>query len=482
MIWSRMRCRRLLSASDVSDVLSALKRLPGPDRSRLLADLTPEALNALKYDWTLWARPSQLPPAGDWRTWLLLGGRGGGKTRAAAEWVRAGVTAGRRRSIAIVGPTADTLRRDVVGGRSGILETADPTFKPEYEPSRRRVVWPNGAVAELFSAEEPDRLRGPNLDGAWCDELAAWPEPASVWNMLQLALRVPGPLGDRPAAVVSTTPRPLPLLRTIHDHPTTVVTKLPTDENAANLDESSLAFLHAQHDGTTLGRQELGGELLADLEGALWSRPLIDRHRVGGGKVPDLHRIVVAIDPSGSYGARSDEVGLVVAGADRRDKDQAHFYVLEDLSGRLSPREWAERAVSALDRWRADRIVAEGNFGGAMVEHTIRAVRPGAPVSLVTATRGKVVRAEPVVAFYEQGRVASRRHATGARGPAVHVVAGDEEPRSARRAGVGGDRSVDALRGVCALFAAVQHPQALRLAAGRAGDGGRGCSGAGERV
>ena len=389
----------------MSDVVGLLRGLPDAARNRILADLSPVALSALKFDWPLWARPSQLPPPGEWRTWLLLGGRGGGKTRAAAEWVRAEVTTGRRGSLAIVGPTADTLRRDVVGGRSGLLATADPAFQPEYEPSRRRVVWPNGAVAELFSAEEPDRLRGPNLEAAWCDELAAWPDPAAVWDNLNLALRVPGPLGDRPCVVVSTTPRPLPLLRAIHDHPTTVVTRLPTDENAGNLDASTLAFLHAQHDGTTLGRQELGGELLADLEGALWDRGLIDKHRVAPGRLIDgLHRIVVAIDPSGSYGSRSDEVGIVVAGSDRSG-EAAHYYVLEDLSARMTPREWAERAVAAFDRWKADRIVAEGNFGGAMVEHTIRAVRQSVPVSLVTATRGKVVRAEPIVAMYEQGRV-----------------------------------------------------------------------------
>ena len=381
-------------------VAHRLAELPDAARLAVLRGMTADQLEALPYSWPVWARPDQLPPEGDWRTWLLLGGRGSGKTRSSAEWVRAEIESGRRRQLGIVGPTADAVRRIQVEGPSGILAVAPPWNRPSYEPSTRRIVWPNGAIAHLFSAEEPDRLRGPNLDGAWCDELTSWPQPEAVWDNLQMALRVPGLLGDGPRALVSTTPKPQPLLRALLASSSTVVTRARTSDNAANLDAATLAYYREKYGGTTLGRQELDAELLEDLEGALWTRALIDQCRVGV-QSRDMRRVVVAVDPSGGSGRRNDETGIVVAAVSR----DGHGYVLADLSGRYTPEGWARRAIDAYRLHEADRIIAEANFGGAMVENTIRAVAPNVPVKLVRASRGKAVRAEPVVALYEQRRV-----------------------------------------------------------------------------
>ena len=377
-----------------------LAALPPDKRREALAGFSPDEIARLEFTWRFWARPDQVAPEGDWRTWLLMGGRGSGKTRSAAEWVREEIESGRRRSLGIIGPTADSLRRTQVEGQSGILATAPPWNRPSYEPSTRRIVWPNGAMAHLFSAEEPERLRGPNLDGGWYDEIVASANAPAVWDMFQLALRIPGLKGDAPRAVVSTTPKPLPLLRAILADRTTVTTRARTLDNAANLDASTLGYLVDKFGGTTQGRQELDGELIEDMEGAMWNRSMIETRRVH--KAPeDLRRVVVAIDPAGGSSRSSDETGIIVAGID----GDRHGYVLSDVSGRYSPQGWAQAAVRAYHLFRADRIVAEANFGGAMVEGTIRAVAQDVPVKLVHASRGKAVRAEPIVALYEQGRV-----------------------------------------------------------------------------
>jgi phage terminase large subunit-like protein len=280
------------------------------------------------------------------------------------------------------------------------LQFAPPWCQPVHEPSQRRIVWPNGAVAHLLSSEEPDRIRGLNLDWAWGDELTSWANQADVWSNLQLALRVPGPKGADPAAVISTTPKRQPLLRAIMAADSTVVTRSRTFDNAANLSAATIDHLRATYGGTTLGRQELDAEILDDVEGALWNRALLDRSRVAA--APEtLRRIVVAVDPSGGSGRNNDECGIVVAAR----SDDGQGYVLEDLSGRYSPEGWARKAVEAYHRHMADKIVAEANFGGAMVEATIRAVDGRVPVKLVNASRGKAVRAEPIVAFYEQRKV-----------------------------------------------------------------------------
>ena len=328
----------------------------------------------------------------------MLHGRGSGKTRGAAEHVRSRVETGRSRSIGLIGPTADTLRRDQV---AAIISCSPPWFAPQYEASQRRLTWPDGATAYALSSEEPDRIRGLNLDFAWGDELTSWSNAADCWSNLQLALRIPGPKGEAPCAVVSTTPKRQKLLRAILDDASTAVTRGSTFANAANLDASTLEFLTKQYAGTTLGRQELEGELLDDVDGALWNRKMIEETRRAFAP-KQLRRIVVAIDPAGGTGRGSTETGIIVAGIGRED---GHGYVLEDCSGKYSPQQWAKRAVDACTKHKADRIVCERNFGGDMVEANIRSVAPRAPIKMVTASRGKSVRAEPIVSHYEQGKV-----------------------------------------------------------------------------
>lgn len=379
----------------MTNLAALVASLPDDERRKALGSLKPAELAALEYAWPVWARPDQLPPPGAWRTWLLLGGRGSGKTRSSAEHVRSEIESGRRRSIGLIGPTADTLRRDQA---KALLEVAPPWCQPIHEASQRRIVWPDGAIAYMLSSEEPDRIRGLNLDFAWVDELTSCSNQEDMWSNLQLALRVPGPKGNDPAALVSTTPKRQKLLRSILAAPSTVTTRSKTFDNAANLSAATIDHLQATLGGTTLGRQELDAEILDDLEGALWNRALLDRNRVG--VAPEsLRRVVVAVDPSGSVGR--DECGIVVAGV----AQDGQGYVLADLSGQYSPDGWARAAVNAYHHHRADRIVAESNFGGGMVEATIRAVNDRVPVKLVTASRGKVVRAEPIVALYEQNKV-----------------------------------------------------------------------------
>jgi phage terminase large subunit-like protein len=378
-----------------------LAQLTPDARHAVLADLSSDELAALEYEWRFWARPDQLPPDPSlwplWRCWLMLAGRGAGKTRSAAEYIRAMVEAGRHRLIGIVGPTADAIRRDMIEGSSGLLAIAPPWFRPEYEPSTRRVRWPqNGAIAYLLSSEEPDRLRGLNLDLVWADELSSWSNQQATYDMLQLALRINGPKGDPPRVVISTTPKPGPLLKEIIAAPTTVLTRARTRDNAANLSPGALKYYLDRYDGTTLGRQELDGEILDAAEGALWTRPMLDRCRVTA--APEtMTRVVVGVDPSGGSGDGNAECGIIVCG---KGVD-GHAYVLADVSGKYSPQGWARRTLDVYAQYGAGLIVAERNFGGDMVENTIR-MEGAARVKLVTASRGKMVRAEPVVTCYEQ--------------------------------------------------------------------------------
>jgi predicted phage terminase large subunit-like protein len=349
--------------------------------------------------WHHWARPSQLAPpkladGREWRVWLLLAGRGFGKTRSGAEWVRGLAESGAAQRIALVAPTARDARLVMVEGESGILSIARADKRPVFEPSKRQLTWPDGAIATLFSADEPDRLRGPQFDAAWCDELAAWRYPAA-WDMLMMGLR----LGQNPRVVVTTTPKPVKLIRTLLASPDCVVTRGGTRENADNLAPGFLSAMLKQYDGTRLGRQELDAELLEDMPGALWSRDAIERARVE--EAPVLRRVVVAIDPAVSSGEDADETGIVVAALGQ----DSHGYVLDDLSGRYSPHDWASRALGAYRDHRADRIVAEVNNGGAMVEATLRVLDAGVSYKPVHASRGKLARAEPVAALYEQGRI-----------------------------------------------------------------------------
>lgn len=380
-----------------------LASLPDSDRTKLLHELNPADAGALLEDWVFWARPNQMPPLGDWTTWLILAGRGFGKTRCGAEWVCARVAGhtpliaapGAARRIALVAETSADARDVIVEGESGILACSPAATRPRYEPSKRRLSWPNGAIATLYNAVEPDQLRGPQHDAAWSDELAKWRYGQQTWDNLQLGLR----LGAQPRQVVTTTPRPIKVLRDIMSDPTTAVTRGSTYENMANLAPSFIKRIIRKYEGTRLGRQELNGEMLEDVPGALWHRVRIDELRRR--EVPELLRIVVAIDPAASSGESSNETGIIVAGLGA----DGHGYVLEDVSLRGTPDAWGRAAVNAYRRWRAERIIGEVNNGGEMIEHVIRTIDPVASYKAVRASRGKVARAEPVAALDEQGRV-----------------------------------------------------------------------------
>jgi phage terminase large subunit-like protein len=366
--------------------------LPAEERRTLLDELSDRQAADLLYDWRFWARPEQVPPDGDWRCWLVLAGRGFGKTRTAAEWVRAEVEAGRRGRFGLIARTAADVRDVIVEGESGILATARPDFRPRYEPSKRRLTWPNGAIATTYSADEPDLLRGPQHDALVADELAAWKYP-EAWDMAMLGLR----LGANPRVVAATTPRPTKLIRELVDAPTTHVTRGSTYDNLDNLAPAFADQIIKRYEGTRIGRQELLAEILTDMPGALWTYAMFENRK----PPPDLARVVVAIDPAATSGEDSDETGIVVAGLGVDGRG----YVLGDRSCRLSPDGWARRAVAAYDEWCADRVVAEVNNGGEMVEHTIRTVRKSIPYKQIHASRGKAVRAQPVAALYEQHRV-----------------------------------------------------------------------------
>ncbi|MBV8937539.1 MAG: DNA-packaging protein [Alphaproteobacteria bacterium] len=363
-------------------------------RDRLFATLTPAEARSLLYDWAFWARANQLPPGGEWRVWLVLAGRGFGKTRTGAEMIRARVAARTAHRLALVAPTAGDARNIMVEGESGILAISPPWERPRYEPSKRRLTWPNGALATLFSADEPERLRGPQHDAAWCDELGSWRNP-EAWDMLMFGLR----LGTDPRVVVTTTPRATSLVRGLIADPTIIVTRGSTYENRANLAPAFFGQIITKYRGTRLGRQELEAELLEDVPGALWTRAVLEGSRVRA--VPPLIRVVVAIDPAVSSTERADETGIIVAGKDAGGRG----WVLADASGRYQPTEWAKAAVSAYRAHKADRIVAEVNNGGDMVEATLRMIEPNVPFVAVRASRGKITRAEPIAALYEQGRV-----------------------------------------------------------------------------
>jgi phage terminase large subunit-like protein len=311
--------------------------------------------------------------------------------------VRAEIESGRRCRIALVGRTTADVRDVMVEGESGILAVSAPWCKPKYEPSRRRLTWPNGAIATCFSADEPDLLRGPQHDGAWGDELAAWRYGADTWDQLQFGLR----LGDDPRAVLTTTPRPTKLVREILEDPTTVTIRGSTYENAGNLAPAFLERMTAKYAGTRLGRQELAAELLDDNPFALWQRKLIEGLRVTQKKLPAMKRIVVAIDPNASSDEEAAEAGIIGAGLGVDGRG----YVLEDVTTSGSPATWADAAVKLYRRLEADRIIAEANNGGEMVEHTVRTVDENVSFRAVHASRGKLTRAEPISALYEQGRV-----------------------------------------------------------------------------
>jgi predicted phage terminase large subunit-like protein len=372
-----------------------LAALPAEQRSAFLAGLPAELLAVARYEWPFWARPDQLEPAGSWLTWLMRSGRGAGKTRAGAEWVRAKIEAATYGRLHLVGRTDADVRETMVEGPSGLLAIGPPHRRPRYRPRLHRLEYENGALAFLFSAEEPDRLRGPQCEAAWCDELASWRYPEAYDNLM-LGLR----LGTDPRCVITSTPRPTKLIRALIAAESTVQTASSTYANRNNLAPAFLASILSSYEGTRLGRQEIYGELLTDVPGALWTHERLDELRVRTAP-RQMRRIVVAVDPAVSSGEDADETGIVVIGAD----EDEHFYVLADLSERLAPMEWARRVADAFRHHQANLIVAEANQGGELVSDMLHVIDANLPVRRVHAARGKYSRAEPMAALYEQGRV-----------------------------------------------------------------------------
>lgn len=357
--------------------------------------MTEAQKTAILTDWGFWARKNQMLPPGAWVLWAILAGRGFGKTRTGAETVRKWVEQGYRR-IHLVGATAADARDVMVQGESGLLSVFPSHQRPLYEPSKRLITFHTGAVAITFSADEPERLRGPQCEAFWADELAAWNYLEAAWDNLMFGFR----LGSDPRGVITTTPKPLKLLKSILADKNTVVTRGSSYENRSNLAPAFFQAIVKKYEGTRLGRQELMAEVLDDVPGALWTLSLIDRYRVAVYPSP-FTRIVIPIDPAVSTGENSSETGISVVGLGQ----DGHIYVLEDLSGKYPPMEWARIAIDALRRWRADLIVGEVNNGGDLVEANLRAVNPNIPFRQVRASRGKLRRAEPVSNLYEQGRV-----------------------------------------------------------------------------
>ena len=387
-----------------TDRLAWLASLPHVDRRPVLDLLQPEERRELRYFWELWARDEQLPPAGDWLVWLICAGRGFGKTRAGAEWVRRIARDHPDARIALVGASLAEARAIMVEGESGLLAVSPPYRRPVFEPSLRRLSWPNGAQAYLYSAAEPESLRGPQHSHAWCDEIAKWDNAGSratqAWDNLMMGLR----LGEDPRVVATTTPRPVPLMVRLlagEESGDTIVSRGTSYDNAANLPARFLSEMRRSFGQTALGRQELEGAMLSEAEGSLWKRAAIEMSREAPGAL--LERIVIGVDPPA--GANGDACGIVVVGVG----SDGVARVLDDRSvTRPSPEQWARAVATAHQKWSADRVVAEANQGGAMVESVLRAADVALPVKLVHASRGKVARAEPVAALYEVGRV---RHA-----------------------------------------------------------------------
>ncbi len=352
---------------------------------------------ASRYDWKNLARKNQLPPQGPWRTWLILAGRGFGKTRTGAETIRHWIREGVCRRIALIGETEIETRQVMVEGPSGLLAIHPPAERPLYTPSKGELSWANGAIATCFSAEAYEHLRGPQFDAAWVDELAKFREGQNVWDQLMFGLRI----GKFPRAIVTTTPRPVALLKNLLKNPSVAITRGSTFENAKNLAKPFLEYVRHHYEKSWLGRQELYGDLVEEKEGTLWTPPLLDRAKKAYQKDVSLRRLIIAIDPAVSHGNNSDETGIIAAGV----TSEGIGVILEDLSLKGSPSQWIQKAIDAYHRLKADRIVAEVNMGGDLVEQLLRTYDTSISYKAVRATRGKVVRAEPIVSLYEQGKI-----------------------------------------------------------------------------
>ncbi len=366
----------------------------------LMKELERRRQEQRRYDWGLNARDNQRPPEGSWRTWMILAGRGFGKTRTGAETLRQWIKEGKSKRIALIGGSLHEVRSVMVEGESGLLNVHPAQERPLYIPSKRLIKWKNGAVAQFFGAEAYEQLRGPQFDCAWIDELAKFRKAEEVWQQLQLCLR----LGDNPRCILTTTPRPTKLMKELISSPDVVVTKGSTFDNIANLAPTYIDQIRKQFLNTRLGAQELYAEMLTETAGALWQRTMIQYQQPPYEEAshrPALERIVIAIDPATTTHDHSDETGIIVAGIDANKQ----AYVLEDHSGKLSPNDWGRRVVDCYYRLNADRIVVEINKGGDLVENVLKSIDPTIPLKVVRATRGKYTRAEPIAALYEQKRV-----------------------------------------------------------------------------
>lgn len=393
-----------------SPVTAADLRSRSPETlQRLLSQMTPSQIDEIIHDWSFWARPEQMEPThlrpSHWDTWLALAGRGWGKTRAGAEWVRHRIKSGDG-IVHCVAPTKGDVRKVMVEGDSGLLKVCwkgDKTYggvdlgMPVWSPTNSTLVWANGSKAVFFSAEDPERLRGPQCFSAWCDEVCAWRNDQDTWDMMQFGLR----LGKSPKVFVTTTPKPTKLLRTIIKEASTVVTKGSTYDNSDNLAKTFMRKISDTYEGTRLGRQELYAEVLDEAAGALWNREILERCEIALEDVPELKRIVISLDPATTANQESDDTGIIVAGIDVNN----YAYVLEDHTMKCSPNEWAAKAKELYDRHLASRVVAESNQGGEMVKLTLQTADENMAIRLVHASKGKYARAEPVSALYEQNKV-----------------------------------------------------------------------------
>lgn len=405
-----------------NSLAQSIALLPEDQRQTILNLLTEQEAQELLYDWRFWARPDQQAPPGDWFGWLLRSGRGAGKTRTGAEWVISRAKIKDHPPIALVGQSVADVRDTMVElGDSSILKISPPWFMPHYEPSKRRLTWPNGNVAITYSGDRPDQLRGPQHAAAWVDELAKFRYPQETMDNLELGLR----LGDNPQMVITTTPRPIKIIKQLMSDPDIIDTVVSTYANIHNLSERFIDRVLRKYQGTRLGRQELDGQFLTDKLGALWNSALLERTRVSSH--PFLFRIVVAIDPHATTG----QTGIIVAGI-ARVENELHGYTIEDCSSEegAKPAEWGQLAVDAYHKHNADCIVAETNHGGDMVERVIRTVEGGSSVSYksVRASRGKYTRAEPVSSLFEQERAHHVGYFPDLEDELTDWVPGDDSP------------------------------------------------------
>ena len=391
----------LTPPEDKRSIAEKVAALDPDERLAVIGKLTPQQQADLQYDWGFWGRPTQQEPTQPYFCWLCLAGRGWGKTDTGAHWVikkvKEAKAKGRPIRIALVAETAADARDVMVEGDSGIIAASPPDFMPIYQPTRRRLIWPDGSMAQTFSGDEPGQLRGPQFHYAWVDELAKYTYPDETWDNLELGLR----LGEEPQVIVTTTPRPIPIVINLYDDPMNVVTTGSSYENISNLAPKYIQRVIKKYEGTRLGQQELHAQILRDVPGALWSMDLIGMTRVRPESVPEIVRYVVAVDPAVSSSENSNETGIVVIGKGVNGDG----YVFRDASGEYTATEWARTAAREYHHWKAGRVIGEVNNGGDLVKVNIHAYDPDVHFRAVTATRSKGTRAEPIAGLYEQGRM-----------------------------------------------------------------------------